>query len=115
MGVNLSVAEQMEVLLVAMLTSKGAAAVSGGGFVVLASTLGAVRPDLVPGLALLLGIDKFMAEVRSTTNLIGNTIATIVVASSENSLSKEQMNRVLCAPEHHLSADDGGLKDECFV
>eukprot|EP00928_Gymnodinium_smaydae_P036553 TRINITY_DN25531_c0_g1_i1.p1 TRINITY_DN25531_c0_g1~~TRINITY_DN25531_c0_g1_i1.p1 ORF type:complete len:451 (-),score=77.37 TRINITY_DN25531_c0_g1_i1:336-1688(-) len=95
LGVELSISEQLEVLLVAMLTSKGAAAVSGGGFIILASTLGSVRPALVPGMAMLLGVDKFMAECRSITNLIGNTVATVVVAASEADLNREQMDQVL--------------------
>jgi aerobic C4-dicarboxylate transport protein len=66
-----------------MVTSKGAAAVTGGGFIVLASTLTALQVIPVEGLALLLGVDRFMSEARAITNLIGNGVATIVIAKSE--------------------------------
>merc|ERR1712186_199091 len=75
MGVHLSFGDQMKILVVAMLTSKGATGVTGAGFITLASTLSAVRPELVAGMAIVLGIDKFMAECRSLTNLIGNAVA----------------------------------------
>jgi aerobic C4-dicarboxylate transport protein len=69
-----------------MLTSKGAAAVTGGGFIVLASTLAVVKVIPVEGLALLLGVDRFMSEARAITNLIGNTVATVVISKSENEI-----------------------------
>merc|ERR1711979_88624 len=87
--------EQMTVLLVAMLTSKGATGVTGAGFITLASTLSAVRPELVPGMAIVLGIDKFMSECRALTNIIGNGVATIVVAWSEGELDCNVMNQRL--------------------
>lgn len=68
LGVHLSFSDQMKILVVAMLTSKGATGVTGAGFITLASTLTAVRPELVPGMAILLGIDKFMSECRAITN-----------------------------------------------
>jgi len=71
---------------VLMVTSKGAAAVTGGGFIVLASTLTAMRVIPVEGLALLLGVDRFMSEARSITNLVGNTVATVVIARSEKEI-----------------------------
>ncbi len=74
-----------------MITSKGAAAVTGGGFIVLASTLAATGTVPVEGLVLLLGIDRFMSEARAITNLIGNGVATLVIAKSENALDKEMM------------------------
>ena len=82
-GVDLSLSQQLSVLLVLMVTSKGAAGVTGSGFVVLASTLSALRVVPVEGLALLLGVDRFMSEARAVTNVIGNGVATLVVARSE--------------------------------
>lgn len=95
LGVHLTFAEQMKILVVAMLTSKGATGVTGAGFVTLASTLSAVRPELVPGMAMLLGVDKFMSECRAVTNLCGNSIATVVIAASENELDRQAMSDVL--------------------
>jgi aerobic C4-dicarboxylate transport protein len=95
MGVSLSAKEQMQVMAVAMLTSKGAGAVAGGGFVVLASTLSAVRPELLPGMAILLGIDKFMSECRSLTNIIGNGVAAVVISASEGELDRDMMEAAL--------------------
>ncbi len=82
-GVDLSPGQQLSVLGVLMVTSKGAAGVTGSGFVVLASTLSALRVVPVEGLALLLGVDRFMSEARAVTNLIGNGVATLVVSRSE--------------------------------
>ena len=83
-GVDLTVGQQITVILILMLTSKGAAAVTGGGFIVLASTLAALQIIPLEGLALLLGVDRFMSEGRAIVNLIGNGIATMVVAKSVN-------------------------------
>jgi len=83
-NVHLSLAHQLSVLGVLMLTSKGAAGVTGSGFIVLASTLGAMRVVPVEGVAILLGVDRFMSEARAITNLIGNGAATLVIARSEN-------------------------------
>ncbi len=83
-GVPLSFAEQATILGILMLTSKGAAGVTGAGFVVLASTLQSIHKVPVEGLALLLGVDRFMSEARAVTNFIGNAVATVVVAKSEN-------------------------------
>jgi len=83
-NVHLSLAQQLSVLGVLMLTSKGAAGVTGSGFIVLASTLGAMRVVPVEGVAILLGVDRFMSEARAITNLIGNGAATLVIARSEN-------------------------------
>ena len=82
--VHLSIAQQLSVLGVLMLTSKGAAGVTGSGFIVLASTLSAMRVVPVEGVAILLGVDRFMSEARAITNLIGNGAATLVIARSEN-------------------------------
>lgn len=81
--VDLSVGQQLGVLAVLMLTSKGAAGVTGSGFIVLASTLAAMRVVPLEGLALLLGVDRFMSEARAIVNLIGNGVATLVIARSE--------------------------------
>ncbi|GJG86511.1 C4-dicarboxylate transport protein [Gemmatimonadetes bacterium T265] len=86
--VDLSFARQLEVLGLLMLTSKGAAGVTGSGFVVLASTLAATRAVPVEGLALVLGVDRFMSEARAVVNLIGNAVATVVVAKSEGAFAE---------------------------
>ena len=86
--VHLSLAQQLSVLGVLMLTSKGAAGVTGSGFIVLASTLAAMRVVPVEGLAILLGVDRFMSEARAITNLIGNGAATLVVTRSENAFDE---------------------------
>ena len=82
-GVHLALGQQLAVLGVLMITSKGAAGVTGSGFIVLASTLAALRVVPVEGVALVLGVDRFMSEARSITNLIGNAVATVVIAKSE--------------------------------
>jgi aerobic C4-dicarboxylate transport protein len=92
---HLSWQEQLEILGLLLLTSKGAAAVTGGGFVTLAATLSSLHSLPVAGLALLLGVDRFMSEARALTNLIGNGVATIMVAKWERSLDERQMHRVL--------------------
>ncbi len=86
--VHLGLGEQLSVLGVLMLTSKGAAGVTGSGFIVLASTLTAMRVVPVEGVAILLGVDRFMSEARAITNLIGNGAATLVVARSENAFDE---------------------------
>ncbi|MGL5112754.1 MAG: dicarboxylate/amino acid:cation symporter [Flavobacterium sp.] len=93
--VDLPIEKQILLLLVAMLSSKGAAGVSGAGFITLAATL-AVVPDVpVVGMTLILGIDKFMSECRALTNFIGNTVATIVIARWENQLDVEALDKAL--------------------
>jgi aerobic C4-dicarboxylate transport protein len=82
--VPLDLGQQLVIIGILMLTSKGAAAVTGGGFIVLTSTLTAIRVIPIEGMAVLFGIDRFMSEARAITNLIGNGIATIVIAKSEN-------------------------------
>ena len=86
--VHLGIGQQLGVLGVLMLTSKGAAGVTGSGFIVLASTLAAMRVVPVEGVAILLGVDRFMSEARAITNLIGNGAATLVVARSENAFDE---------------------------
>jgi aerobic C4-dicarboxylate transport protein len=92
LNVPLSFGEQMTILIVAMLTSKGASGVTGAGFITLAATLAAVRPELVPGMAIVLGIDKFMSECRALTNLAGNGVACIIVAWWEGELDRDRLN-----------------------
>jgi aerobic C4-dicarboxylate transport protein len=83
--------QEVTLLAVLLLTSKGAAGVTGSGFIVLAATLSAVGHVPVAGLALILGIDRFMSEARALTNLIGNGVATIVVAKWTNELDEERL------------------------
>ena len=92
LNVPLSFGEQMTILIVAMLTSKGASGVTGAGFITLAATLAAVRPELIPGMAIVLGIDKFMSECRALTNLCGNGVACIIVAWWEGELDRGKLN-----------------------
>jgi aerobic C4-dicarboxylate transport protein len=94
-GVHLSFGQQLSVLGILLLTSKGAAAVTGAGFITLAATLSAFPDIPIAGLALLLGVDRFMSEARSITNLIGNAVATMVVARWEGALDMTRVNRVL--------------------
>jgi aerobic C4-dicarboxylate transport protein len=98
-GVHLSIGQQLGVLGVLMLTSKGAAGVTGSGFIVLASTLSAMRVVPVEGVAILLGVDRFMSEARAITNLIGNGAATLVIARSENAF--DEGARVRAVEELH--------------
>jgi aerobic C4-dicarboxylate transport protein len=92
---HLSLAQQLAILGVLLLTSKGAAGVAGAGFVTLAATLSAIPVLPVAGLGLLLGIDPFMSRARSFTNLIGNTVGTIAIARWEGALDTRRLNRVL--------------------
>ncbi|MEB3197965.1 MAG: C4-dicarboxylate transporter DctA [Candidatus Sericytochromatia bacterium] len=93
--VDLSWQQELTLFAVLMVTSKGAAAVSGGGFVTLAATLATVPALPVAGLALLLGVDRFMSEARALTNMVGNALATIVVARWEGRFDAAQAQRVL--------------------
>jgi aerobic C4-dicarboxylate transport protein len=92
---HLGLEQQIALLLVAMISSKGAAGVTGSGFITLAATLSVVPSIPVAGMALILGIDRFMSECRSLTNFVGNAVATIVVARWDNALDREQLARVL--------------------
>jgi aerobic C4-dicarboxylate transport protein len=85
-GVELTLQQEITLLLVAILSSKGAAGVTGAGFITLAATLAVVPSVPVAGMALILGIDRFMSECRAVTNFIGNAVATIVVATWEGAL-----------------------------
>ncbi|MBX4866710.1 dicarboxylate/amino acid:cation symporter [Rhizobium bangladeshense] len=90
-GIQLSWGDQILLLLVAMLSSKGAAGITGAGFITLAATLSVVPSVPVAGMALILGIDRFMSECRALTNLVGNAVATIVVARWEKELDTAQL------------------------
>ena len=92
----MSLGTELELLGLLLLTSKGAAAVTGGGFITLAATLSATHnTTLVAGLAILLGIDRFMSEARAITNLIGNGLATLIIAKSERELNYTKAGPVL--------------------
>ena len=88
---DLTLGQQITILLVAMLTSKGASGVTGAGFITLAATLAVVDPRLVPGMAIVLGIDKFMSECRALTNLCGNGVACVVVSAWEGELDRGKL------------------------
>jgi aerobic C4-dicarboxylate transport protein len=91
----MDLSQQITLLLILLLTSKGAAGVTGSGFIVLAATLSAVGTVPVAGLALILGIDRFMSEARALTNFIGNSVATLVVAKWCNALDEKKLQAVL--------------------
>jgi aerobic C4-dicarboxylate transport protein len=101
-NIDLSIGDQFALLLIAMISSKGAAGVTGAGFITLAATLSVVPSVPVAGMALILGIDRFLSECRSLTNIIGNAVATIVVARWDNAFDKEKLAAALMgevAPE----------------
>lgn len=118
-NVDLSIGQQLGILGILLLTSKGAAAVTGGGFITLAATLSTTGTIPVEGLALLLGVDRFMSEARAITNLIGNGVATVVVSAWEGSFDREQARKVLNgetdleadSPEIVLDIHDGLIND----
>lgn len=103
LGVSLSFGDQITILLVAMLTSKGASGITGAGFITLAATLAAIRPELVPGMAIVLGIDKFMSECRALTNLTGNGVACVIVSWWEGELDRVKLNKAL---DRHIDPSD---------
>ncbi|TAD75596.1 MAG: C4-dicarboxylate transporter DctA, partial [Sphingomonadales bacterium] len=105
-GVDLTLAEQLTLVLVAMISSKGAAGVTGSGFVILAATLSVVPGVPVAGMALILGIDRFMSECRALTNFIGNAAATIVVAKWEGALDHERLAAALAGTPMPLEPED---------
>ncbi len=105
--VQLSIEQILTVIGILMVTSKGAAGVTGSGFVVLASTLSAIKVIPVEGLALLLGVDRFMSEARAITNFIGNGVATIWLANNENEFDRNKMNYAF----GHLDETEDIFKD----
>jgi aerobic C4-dicarboxylate transport protein len=88
--VDLTIWQELTIIGILMITSKGAAGVTGSGFIVLASTLAVIKVIPAGGLALLIGVDRFMSEARAITNLIGNGVATIVMAKSEKAFDEEK-------------------------
>ena len=105
-GVDLSLGEQLTLVLVAMVSSKGAAGVTGAGFVILAATLSVVPSVPVAGMALILGIDRFMSECRALTNFVGNAVATIVVARWEGALDRERLTAAMAGAPMALPEED---------
>lgn len=105
-NIDLSIGDQVILLLVAMLSSKGAAGITGAGFITLAATLSVVPSVPVAGMALILGVDRFMSEVRALTNFIGNAVATLVVARWEGELDQERLTAVL---NGEVITDDEGM------
>ncbi|KHS09007.1 C4-dicarboxylate transporter [Xanthomonas phaseoli pv. phaseoli] len=104
---ELTLGHQIALLAVAMLSSKGAAGVTGAGFITLAATLAVVPEVPVAGMALILGVDRFMSECRSLTNFIGNAVATVVLSRWENALDRDRLKLVLDGGEPPLLAPVG--------
>jgi len=102
---DLTIWQELGIIAILLLTSKGAAGVTGSGFIVLAATLASVGTIPVASIALILGIDRFMSEARALTNLIGNGLATVVVAKWENALDETRLHRRLNR-ETDVEADD---------
>jgi aerobic C4-dicarboxylate transport protein len=103
-GVELGLSEQLWILMILMLTSKGASGVTGSGFIVLAATLQATGVVPIEGLALLIGVDRFMSTARAVTNLIGNAVATVVIAKSEGAF-----DQTAAVAEYRREFDDPGI------
>jgi aerobic C4-dicarboxylate transport protein len=99
MGDPLSIGEQISLLVFMIIASKGAAGVTGAGLATLAGGLASHRPDLVDGVGLIVGIDRFMSEARALTNFAGNSVATVLVGSWTGGLDRERLNRVLAGEE----------------
>jgi len=104
-NIPLTLGDQLTVLGVLLLTYKGATGITGSGFVTLAATLSSVSTIPVAGLALILGVDRFMSEARELTNLIGNGVATVVVAKLDKELDEERMRKHL-AHETDVDAEE---------
>lgn len=105
MNIDLPLSDQVLLLLVAMLSSKGAAGVTGSGFITLAATLSVVPSVPVVGMALILGVDRFMSECRALTNFIGNAVATIVVARWEREVDMDRLNATLAGAGGELTVE----------
>ena len=106
LNIDLTLSQQLAILLIAMLTSKGASGVTGAGFITLAATLMVVPSVPVAGLALILGIDRFMSEARALTNIIGNGVATIVIARWEGELDRPRLAAELAAGSHPVPSQE---------
>ncbi len=98
LNIPLDLKQQLVIVGVAMLTSKGASGVTGAGFITLAATLAAVDPRLLPGMAIVFSIDKFMSENRALTNIIGNGVATVVISAWEGELDRDRLKAALSGP-----------------
>ena len=97
-NIHLTLGQEMMILVIAMITSKGASGVTGAGFVTLAATL-AIIPDIpIQSLALIIGIDKFMSECRALTNLVGNGVATVVISRWEKELDADKLHETMAHP-----------------
>jgi len=105
-GVELSLGQEIGMLMLLMLTSKGAAAVTGSGFITLAATLSAFPAVPLGGLTLLLGVDRFMSEARAITNLVGNAVATMAIARWNGALDRERATRILNGEDVGQAAGD---------
>jgi aerobic C4-dicarboxylate transport protein len=104
MNIELGLWEQITLLLVAMLSSKGAAGITGAGFITLAATLAVVPSVPIAGMALILGIDRFMSECRALTNFVGNAVATLVVARWEGELDRDALHEALGSGPARIAA-----------
>jgi aerobic C4-dicarboxylate transport protein len=102
----LTFGDQMLLMAVAILSSKGAAGVTGSGFIVLAATLSVIPTVPVAGMALILGVDRFMSECRALTNFIGNAVATIVVARWEKAVDLEQLRAAFAGKGGELTEQE---------
>ena len=113
-GADLSIGQYATIILVAMLTSKGASGVTGAGFITLAATLAAIPNNPVPvaAMTLVLGIDKFMSECRALTNLVGNGVATVVVSAWENELDRNKLQNMLAHPGRSGTAAEAEPLDQ---
>ncbi|MET0259333.1 MAG: cation:dicarboxylase symporter family transporter, partial [Methylobacterium sp.] len=112
-NIDLSLTDQVLLLLVAMLSSKGAAGITGAGFITLAATLSVVPSVPVAGMALILGVDRFMSECRALTNLVGNAVATLVVARWEGELDTDRLQAALSGriePVGPATAETGDIR-----
>lgn len=108
--IDLSIGQQLVIIGILLLTSKGAAGVTGSGFIVLASTLTALKVIPIEGLALLIGVDRFMSEGRAVINFIGNTIATVIIAKSEKAIDMDIYKRVVEKKEPEVGIEPLVLK-----
>jgi aerobic C4-dicarboxylate transport protein len=99
LGDPLSVGEQVSLLLFMMVASKGAAGVTGAGMATLAGGLSSHRPDLVDGVGLIVGIDRFMSEARALTNFAGNSVATVLIGHWTGGLDRSRLDRVLAGDD----------------
>jgi hypothetical protein len=93
--VEFSISQQLTIFGILLITSRGAAGVTGSGFIVLASTLTAIKVIPLEGLALLIGVDRFMSEARSVTNFIGNAVATVVISKHEKAIDMDTFKKVV--------------------